>query len=107
MSTDTRNEELHTLEGIRQFLPRTARTGKPVHPSVVFRWITRGLKAGDGTIVRLKGVKAGNRLCTTIEAVDRFFDDLTARAGIAPLEPPPKISGNDRTSRRLEAVGLK
>jgi hypothetical protein len=108
MGIDARKEELYTLQGIRQFLPRTNRTGNPVHPSVVFRWIKRGIKAGDGTIVRLKAIKAGSRLCTTREAVDRFFDDLTARAaGVAPLESRAKPGRHERTSRKLVSAGLK
>ncbi len=107
MSIDTREEQVYPLPAIRQFLPPSTRTGKPVHPSVIFRWIKRGLRAGDGTVVHLEAVKAGNSLCTSREAVERFFSELTARSGL-PVRPAV-VSARDRAriSCELKVAGLK
>jgi hypothetical protein len=107
MSIDTREEKVYPLNAIRKFLPPSARTGNPPHPSVVFRWIKRGLKAGDGTTVYLDAVKAGNSLCTSREAVERFFSELTARSGLPVKTSTVLARDRDRISRELKAAGLK
>jgi hypothetical protein len=107
MSIDTLIEKLYPLAAIRQFLPESARTGKPVHPSVISRWITRGLKVKDGTVVHLEAVKAGNALCTSREAVGRFFAELTARNRFPGNRAAAGRAGNEDTSQRLVELGLK
>jgi hypothetical protein len=106
MAIDTREEQVYPLNAIRKFLPPSPRTGNPVHPSVVFRWIKRGLKAGDGTTVHLDAVKAGNNLCTSREAVERFFSDLTARSGLPITAQTVGSRERERISRDLRAAGL-
>src|SRR5258708_7903296 len=107
MPIDSREEQCYTLSNIRRFLPATTRSGKPPHPSVVYRWCTRGLKAKDGSIVRLEAIICGGAICTSREAVERFFGDLTARSG---LVASPRVASRDereRTSRELVELGLK
>jgi len=108
MAIDTREEEVFPLKLARKYLPPSSRTGRAVHPSVVFRWCTRGLKAGDGSIVRLEAIKAGSALCTSRPAIERFFAELTARSGL-PVTPPAAVERRERerTSRDLAALGLK
>jgi Protein of unknown function (DUF1580) len=107
MAIDTREESVYPLPRIRQFLPPSTRTGKPVHPSVVFRWIKNGLKAGDGSTVRLEAVKCGSALCTSREAVERFFAELTARSGLVTAPRVASRHERERTSRDLVELGLK
>lgn len=106
MPIDSREEQCHTLQGIRKFLPDTSRGNKP-HQSVVYRWITRGLKARDGSTVKLECLICGGAICTSREAVERFFAELTARSGL--VEKPAVASRREhqRTSQQLVALGLK
>jgi hypothetical protein len=107
MSIDTREEQVFPLNAIRKFLPPSPRTGNPVHPSVIFRWIKRGLKAADGTVVHLDAVKAGSSLCTSREAIERFFGELTARCGLPATAPRVSARERQRITRDLKAAGLQ
>jgi hypothetical protein len=107
MSIDTREEQVYPLPAIRRYLPPSTRTGKPVHPSVIFRWIKTGLKASDGTVVRLDAVKAGGSLCTSREAVERFFSELTVRSGLSVQTPVATARDREKTSGELATAGLK
>ena len=82
MSINLLKEELYSLRDIVRFVPRSVRTGRRVHRSVVYRWAKRGLKAADGTRVFLEVVKAGGGLATSREALHRLFSELTARASL-------------------------
>jgi hypothetical protein len=106
MSIDTRAEQMFPLAVIRNFLPASSRTGKPVHPSVIFRWIRYGLKSGDGGKVHLEALKCGGSICTSREAIDRFFAELTRRSSL-PCAPVSSSSVQMETSRELQKAGLK
>ncbi len=68
------------------------RRGRPTHPSTVFRWIARGVRGH-----RLEAVRLGGHLFTSVEALQRFAERLTADA--APSVGPPQ-----GTRRATEAV---
>jgi hypothetical protein len=51
-------------------------TGKGVHPCTLWRWTRNGLNTPDGQRVRLETVRIGNTNCTSLEAIQRFFDRL-------------------------------
>ena len=104
---DSREEVVYPLAQLRQYVPKASRTGNPIHPSVIGRWIKRGLRAGDGTTVHLGSLKVGATLCSSREALERFFAELTARAG---LDHRPAAVSEQRkraTSQALVAAGLK
>lgn len=108
MPIDSREEECFTLANVRRFLPATTRAGKPPHPSVIYRWCSRGLKAKDGTVVRLECLVCGGAICTSREAIERFFAELTARSGlITPGHHVISRRDREKTSRELQALGLK
>jgi len=46
------------------------------HPSALWRWGRRGLRARNGTTVRLGLVRYGGRLYTTAEALEAFGREL-------------------------------
>src|SRR5438552_3149705 len=56
------------------------RNGRPTHISTPLRHITKGTKLPSGEIVRLEGARLGGRWITSIEAVQRFMERLTAGA---------------------------
>lgn len=55
----------------RNELP-TRREGKRIHVSTLYRWSKRGVRG-----VRLETLQVGGTLCTSIEALQRFFDALS------------------------------
>ena len=97
-------DQLIPLNLARHLVPLSARTGRPLDASVLRRWAKQGLLAGDGTLVKLKAVKAGNSLCTSQASLDEFFFELTRRAGLTTSAPIPTETGPTRgRSRGTEA----
>ena len=82
MPIDFQREQLYPLRIAVKWAPLSSRTGNTLHPSVLFRWAKRGLMAADGSRVYLDVVKAGSALATSREALQRFFEELTRRAGL-------------------------
>ena len=77
MAIDPLTEKLRSFAEAAQRLP-SLRGGKPVNPSTVWRWTTRGIRARDGMLVRLEAIKVGGTCCTSDEALLRFFRALSA-----------------------------
>src|SRR5438874_30499 len=67
------DERLFALsdQALTRNLPRRRRGRRP-HVSTFYRWATRGLRG-----VRLETLRVGTTMCTSLEAVQRFFDALT------------------------------
>jgi len=53
------------------------RNSKYINKVTAWRWVTKGLLAPDGRIVRLEAVKLGSGWITSIEALERFSAALT------------------------------
>jgi hypothetical protein len=70
---DIQREELITLSEAAKFVPRRRR-GRKVSTSTIYRWASKSGLRG----VRLSTIRAGGALCTSVEALQRFFDELTA-----------------------------
>lgn len=70
---DISQEELITLAEAAKRLPRR-RAGRKVNVSTLHRWCTRGCQG-----VRLEFLKVGGTRCTSLPALQRFFDALTER----------------------------
>src|SRR5687767_12273922 len=86
MSIDIQHEELIRLADVPKLknLSRV-RGSKPIHLSCIYRWALAGKKG-----IRLETLKAGGMLCTSVEALQRFFDALTeANYGPQPSLNPP------------------
>ena len=69
---DIAREQLLTLSEAAKLLPRR-RGGKKTHSATLYRWASRGLRG-----CRLKVLQVGGCLCTSVEALQRFFSALTA-----------------------------
>ena len=78
MSLDFEQEEAIPLRLAVELVPRSSRTKRRVHYSVIYRWVSRGLDCGQGRRVYLEAERAGSTLCTTRSAIRRF---LAATAG--------------------------
>src|SRR5262245_16771068 len=77
MAIDPTTETLRSFADAPQRLP-ALRGGKAVHPTTLWRWTTRGVRARSGVIVRLEALKVGGTQCTSDQALARFFRALTA-----------------------------
>lgn len=83
--------------------------GKRPHISTVFRWMTTGFRG-----VQLEHVRIGRRMCTTREALDRFFQRITEGIAGAPgksqaLQRTPKqrIRDLEKANATLARHGIK
>lgn len=66
MAIDIATEQVITFTEAAKYCPRRRRGRKP-HVSCFYRWSKKGLET----------IKIGGQLCTSIEALQRFFDRLT------------------------------
>ena len=69
---DVANENTISLTEAAKQLPRR-RAGKRTHVATLYRWGIRGLNG-----VRLETIQIGGTRCTSVEALQRFFDRLSA-----------------------------
>jgi hypothetical protein len=88
MAIDPLTEKLRSFAEAARRLP-ALRVGKPVSPSTVWRWTTRGVRARDGMLVRLEAIKVGGTCCTSDQALQRFFQALSAELAPGSLTAPP------------------
>ena len=70
---DIGREELITFAEAAKLLPRR-RKGRKTHVSTLHRWCTKGVHD-----VRLEYLNVGSTRCTSVAALQRFFDALTER----------------------------
>jgi hypothetical protein len=83
LSTHTTPKHFSLQQAARLFRSsRVDRDGNeiPTHPATVSRWITTGVKAADGTRVRLEAVRSPSGWKVSRDAVDAFLARLTALA---------------------------
>jgi hypothetical protein len=73
MGIDITLENLIRLSEVPKlpFMPLT-KNGKPIALSTVYRWVLGGTGG-----VKLESLKVGGTLCTSVEALQRFFDALS------------------------------
>ncbi|MGP1346171.1 MAG: DUF1580 domain-containing protein [Phycisphaerales bacterium] len=82
---DLRNEQLIEIKSVPKLLPCRP-SGKRVHISAVYRWISRGVRG-----VRLETIAIGGTRYTSIEAIERFsarLDDPTPWQPSTAVAPP-------------------
>ena len=75
------------------------RAGKRPHVATVYRWAKRGLRG-----VVLETLQVGGTLCTSHEALQRFFEALTAPARMPAVTAV--TSDQDRVEAELDGYGL-
>lgn len=80
---DTTNETVISLAQAADELPRRRR-GRKTHVSTLYRWTTSGCRG-----VILETIQVGATRCTSREALQRFFERLSAgvQAGASPGDP--------------------
>jgi hypothetical protein len=76
LGIDLRKETLLGLAEAARRLP-SARQGKAVTPSCLWRWAHRGVRLDNGRTVRLEVVRLAGRWLTSMEALVRFIERQT------------------------------
>ena len=89
---DISQEDLITLAEAAKRLPRR-RAGRKVNVSTLHRWCTQGCQG-----VRLEFLKIGGTRCTSMPALQRFFDALTERDQNADPDAPRNATVTRRKS---------
>lgn len=104
---DSISEALITLAEAAEGLPRRRR-GRKTHISTLYRWATAGCRG-----VRLETVQVGATRCTSREALQRFFERLSAPPGLR-VEVAPgvglrsavrRLRDSERAAAELESRG--
>jgi hypothetical protein len=101
MNIDIRKEQLIPLRDAPALLPRVRR-GRKIHAATIYRWVRHGRRGRQ-----LEALQCGGTLCTSVEALQRFFTALTepdaapcVRASVRSAEHA------ERTARELDKAGL-
>jgi hypothetical protein len=100
---DTTVETVVTLADAARLLPRR-RAGRKCSTSTLYRWTTRGCR---GTV--LESIQIGATKCTSMQALNRFFQRLTDRSTHAcqPIRPIPHgVIRPDQVDAELDRLGL-
>ena len=104
MPINIASERILTLTEAAKLVPRRRR-GKATHVGTLYRWADPGLHG-----VKLEVIRVGGTLCTSVEALQRFFDRLTAlkSARVQPSQDRPAAAGADDADvdQRLDELGF-
>ena len=94
------NETLIPIRETPRYLPPRP-TGKRVHISACYRWISRGVRG-----VRLEAIKIGGSTYTSIEALQRFADRLATepsmRLGTEAATPRARQRQIERAAKAVQ-----
>jgi Protein of unknown function (DUF1580) len=99
---DSAHENLISLADVPGQLP-DRRGGKRPHVSCVYRWAQRGIRG-----VRLEVLQIGGTKCTSLEALQRFFERLGAADGgeTTPVRTPTQRKrAVEKADTELAAAG--
>jgi hypothetical protein len=99
MAIDVFSEQVVSLAEAARKLPKL-RNGKSPHVSTLYRWVLRGKRCPNGTVARLETIKIGWSTCTSLEALQRFFDRLTGEQQIV---SPPTLTQRQRLRQIRQA----
>jgi hypothetical protein len=104
MAIDPTTETLRPFAEAARRLP-PLRSSRPVSPATLWRWSAHGLKARGGHTIRLETIRIGGTVCTSEEALARFFRALSAdeeEGGLAPAQTQTTAAAE----RILDAAGI-
>ena len=98
---DLTKEKVISLSKATRLLPKR-RQGKKPHVSTLYRWAGSGLKG-----VQLETIQVGGTLCTSREALQRFFQRLGDKNRPSVASPPRRRKSDlDRVEKDLDAAGF-
>lgn len=94
---DINSERIVSLSEAAALLPRRRQNRKP-HVATLYRWSQRGCRG-----VVLETIQIGGTKCTSVEALQRFFDRLS---GAPCARTPGDSARRQRVDRELRSEGL-
>src|SRR5215218_6562183 len=103
MSIDSTAETLRPFAEAARRLP-PLRSGRPVSPTTLWRWSSRGVRARNGQTVRLETIRIGGTTCTSDEALARFFSALSAGEEARAVSPGSQLTS--ASERTLDEAGI-
>src|SRR5208282_97143 len=88
MAIDIQTEQVITPAKATHLCPERRRGARP-NAATIWRWMLNGVKG-----IRLESIMVGATRCTSVEAMQRFFDSLTAAADAehSSAVTPPAVS---------------
>jgi hypothetical protein len=97
---DSTSENLLTLAQATASLPPKP-SGKMINLATLYRWTIRGVRG-----VQLESIQVGPTRCTSKQALQRFFERLSADAHLeAAVGPPPSGTlGARAAAKRAQAA---
>lgn len=95
---DIKSEKLIPLRDVPQLdiLP-DRRSGSRLAVSSLYRWALQGVRGH-----RLETLKIGGQRCTSLAALERFFQTLS-QPSPAPAAPPPRVDQRRTIGKLLDA----
>lgn len=87
---DISTEQVVTLAAATKLLPERRKGVRP-NVATLYRWAQVGCRG-----IRLETICVGATRCTSTEALQRFFDALTAAASPQSPPPPPRVAAARR-----------
>jgi hypothetical protein len=104
----TRETLLSLAQAARRF--PSARLGRPVNASTIWRWARKGVKVSGVGVVRLECVRVSGRWLTSEEAISRFVAVQTPReeaeARPTPRTPTERRRAAEQAGRQLDKIGI-
>lgn len=101
MNIDIQTEDIVTLREAAEHLPRVRR-GRKLHQATIYRWVRNGRRG-----VLLESLQVGGTLCTSLQALQRFFDALSHRSELAqPGVRTPLGARREGDREILERAGI-
>lgn len=97
---DIAREELLTFSQAARKLPKRREGRKPA-PSTVHRWAMDGHRG-----VRLEYVTVGGTRCTSLDALQRFFDRLTELDQSGETAPAPTVTRSKSIKAAERRLGI-
>jgi hypothetical protein len=101
MPIDVFNETVVSFSDATKRLPK--HNGTKTNVSTLYRWAQAGLRSHDGQVVWLETIKVGGTTCTSLEALQRFFERLS-RPTPEPMPPRRTVRQRMRDIQRAEEV---
>jgi hypothetical protein len=102
-------EQIVGLADAGRILPRIG--GKRIHASTVWRWCRKGVRG-----IRLEHIRLGHRICTSVEALNRFAQRLAeaedggpdGSGSSTPSRPstPDRRAAIERAEQGLSELGI-
>jgi hypothetical protein len=83
-------------------IPRRRGKAGKLHPSTAWRWAMKGVRG-----IRLEVLRAGGVLCTSTEAVQRFFELLAEIPGLESAKPAEAGTDAAEVERQLDTLGVR